>query len=262
MEYGLSLEKIPTYRFSSFRFFEEHEHHQTRICPYDVIVMIFEGTLRFYEGGVPVEVSQGEYYIQRRGIEHTAPEESDMPKYYYMHFYGDFAEDGSTLPIRGYADFSELFPLFKKLDALRMACSSPVEIAAVFLEILSVLKKKNDRTERNAVVLEVVSMVAENIQKPFLLDEVAAKCGYSKNHVINVFKRETGKTPYAYITDMKLGMAKQLLLYSDSSLAQIGFECGFGDYINFYKAFVKACNEPPLAWKRRKLKEKQNMRQQ
>ena len=98
-------------------------------------------------------------------------------------------------------------------------------------------------------------MVAENIQKPFSLDDVAYRCGYSKNHVINVFKRETGMTPYAYITKLKLRMAKQLLLESDSSLAQIGLECGFGDYINFYKSFVKAYGEPPLAWKKRKLKE-------
>ena len=261
MSYALSLEEIPTYIFSSFRFFEKHEHHQTRICPYDVIVMVFEGTRRFNEGGVPVEVTEGEYYIQRRRIEHTGPVESDMPKYYYIHFRGDFTEDGTGLPLRGYADFSELLPLFRKLDALMISGASRVEIKAVFLEIFAVLKKKNDRAKKNAVVLEVVSMVAENIQKPFLLDEVAAKCGYSKNHVINVFKRETGKTPYAYITDMKLDMAKQMLLHSESSLSQIGVECGFGDYINFYKAFVKAYGEPPLAWKKHNLKEGQHTRQ-
>ena len=255
MDCALSLDKIPKYNYSSFRFFEEHEKHMTRICSYDVLVMVFEGTLRFNENGVPVEVSKGEYYIQRQGFEHTAPLESDMPKYYYVHFKGDFSDARSTLPMRGYADFSELLPLFRKLDTLTLSRASVVERTAVFLEILSVLKKKNDRTEKNAVVLEVISMVAENIQKPFSLDEVAAKCGYSKNHVINVFKRETGKTPYAYITDMKLRMAKQMLQHSDSSLSQIGIECGFGDYINFYKSFVKAYGEPPLSWKRRKLKE-------
>ncbi len=227
----------------------------TRICTYDVLVMVFEGTLRFNEGGEPVEVAKGEYYIQRRGKEHTAIMESDMPKYYYIHFIGDFSEGKHGLPMRGYADFSELLPLFRKLDALRLSRASSVEITAVFLEILSVLKKANDRTEKNAVVLEVISMVAENIQKPFSLDDVASRCGYSKNHVINVFKRETGKTPYAYITDLKLRMAKRLLLNSDSSLSQIGTECGFGDYINFYKSFVKAYGEPPLSWKKRKLKE-------
>ncbi len=252
---ALLLDKIPEFMYSSFRYFEEHEKHLTRICSQDVLVMVYEGTLRFGENGTLVEVSKGEYYIQRRGMEHTGMVESDKPKYYYIHFLGDFSEGKNTLPIRGHVDFAELFPLFRKLDGLRLARASSVEITAVFLEILSVLKKTNDRTEKNAVVLEVISMVAENIQKPFSLDDVASRCGYSKNHVINVFKRETGMTPYAYITKLKIRMAKQLLLESDNSLAQIGLECGFGDYINFYKSFVKAYGESPLTWKKRKLKE-------
>lgn len=256
MDHTLSLDKLPIYNSSSFRFFEEHEKHMTRICSNDVLLMVFEGTLRFIENGVPVELKEGEYYIQRRGKLHTAVEESDMPKYFFIHFYGEFDSGQNCIPLRGYADFSELFPLFRKLNTLRLADASIVEKMAVFCEILSVLKKSNDLVEKSTVVLEVISMVSENIQNPFSLDAVAAKCGYSKNHVINVFKRETGKTPYAYITDMKIDMAKQLLLNSESSLAQIGVECGFGDYVNFYKAFVKAEGEPPLAWKRRKIKEK------
>lgn len=255
MEQFLSLDVIPEFNHSSFRFFDEHEKHMTRVCTYDVLVMVFEGVLRFYENGEPVEVKKGEYYIQRSNTQHTAPFESDMPKYYYIHFSGTFAEGKNSIPLRGTADFSELFPLFRKLDALRLSRASSVEITAVFLEILAVLKKTNDRTVKNAVVLKVVSMVAENIQKPFSLDDVASRCGYSKNHVINVFKKETGKTPYAYITELKLRMAKQMLLNSDDSLSQIGVECGFGDYINFYKSFVKVYGESPLAWKKRKFKE-------
>ena len=87
-------------------------------------------------------------------------------------------------------------------------------------------------------------------------ERYAQEMGFSsQNYFSVVFKRETGMTPYAYITKLKLRMAKQLLLESDNSLTQIGLECGFGDYINFYKSFVKAYGEPPLAWKKHKLKE-------
>ncbi len=255
MEHMLSLEVIPEYNYASFRFFEEHEKHMTRVVTKDVLLLVFSGELKFVEDGVPVTVSAGEYYIQRKGLYHTATEESNMPKYYFIHFTGEFDTGGQGLPIRGNADFSELFPLFKKLDALRMSRASLIEKTAVFLEILSCLKKQNDRTGKNTVVLKVITMVSEDMQKPFLLDEIAEKCGYSKNHVINVFKKETGKTPYAYITELRISMAKRLLLNSESSLAQIGVECGFGDYINFYKAFVKAVGEAPLAWKHRMLKD-------
>ncbi len=254
MEHTLSLDTIPEYNYASFRFFEEHEKHMTRIAEKDVLVLVFGGELKFLEDGVPMTIHAGEYYIQRRGLYQTATEESNLPKYYFIHFTGEFDTGIKQLPIRGKVDFSELFPLLKKLDALRMSGASHLEKTAVFLEILSLLKKQNDHTGKNSVVLKVVSMVAEDMQKPFSLDEIAKKCGYSKNHVINVFKKETGKTPYAYITDVRIAMAKRLLLNSESSLAQIGIECGFGDYINFYKAFVKSVGEAPLAWKNRKAK--------
>ena len=254
MEQKLSFDTVPIYNYASFRFFEEHEKHMTRVVSKDVLVLVFSGTLKFLENGVPISVSAGEYYIQRKGSYHTAAEESDMPKYYFIHFDGDFSDDENGLPLRGRADFSDLFLLFKKLDALQMSRATPLERTAAFLEILSVLKKQNDKSGKSDVVLKVITMVSEDIQQPFSLDDVAKKCGYSKNHVINVFKKETGKTPYAYITDIRIDMAKRLLLNSESSLVQIGMECGYGDYINFYKAFIKAVGEAPLAWKRRKLK--------
>lgn len=256
MSVGLSFSMLPIYSYSSFRFFEAHEKHMKRICSQDVLVMVFGGVLRFRENGVPVQVGEGEYYIQRRGILHEGVEESDMPKYYFIHFRGEFNSDANTLPLRGKVDFSVLMPLFRQLDLCWHTGASAVEKASVFFQILSILRKNNDRAEKSAVVLKVISMVSRNLQKPFSLDAVAKACGYSKNHVINVFKRETGKTPYAYVTNMKIDMAKQLLLNSESSLAQIAIESGFGDYINFYKAFVKAQGEPPLAWKKREITEK------
>jgi len=253
MEHALSLDSIPEYNYASFRFFEENEKHMTRIPQKDVLLLVFSGELKFIEDGIPITVSAGEYYIQRRGLFQTATEASNMPRYYFIHFTGEFDCGKQQLPIRGKVDFAEIFPQLKKLDTLRMSGASNLEKAAVFLEILSLLKRQNDRTGKNSVVLKVVSMVSEDMQKPFSLDDIAKKCGYSKNHVINVFKKETGKTPYAYITDVRIAMAKRLLLNSESSLAQIGIECGFGDYINFYKAFVKSVGEAPLAWKNRKL---------
>ena len=142
MEHTLSLDSIPKYNYASFRFFEEHEKHMTRVAEKDVLLLVFGGELKFTEDGVPTTVSAGEYYIQRRGIFQTATEESNSPKYYFIHFTGEFDKGKKQLPIRGNVDFSEVFPLLKKLDALRMANESNLEKTAVFLEILSVLKKQ------------------------------------------------------------------------------------------------------------------------
>ena len=86
----LDLNRLPEYSHSSFRYFEKHEKHITRVCLQDVLVMIFDGTLRFYENGVPVEVPKGSFYIQKKGIPYDGVVESDEPQYYYIHFLGNF----------------------------------------------------------------------------------------------------------------------------------------------------------------------------
>ncbi|MBQ4599624.1 MAG: helix-turn-helix transcriptional regulator [Clostridia bacterium] len=253
MEYGLSPQKLPVLTFCSFRYFEKHERHITRRYEYtDVLVMVFEGVLRFRENGVPIEVSAGEYYIQRYGLLQEGVLESDSPKYFYIHWKdAEYTTDENALPLRRKVDFVELFPLFRELETLRHMRATLWERSAVFYKILSVLHKNVKNGGNSEIVSKVISEVTADIRRPFSLEELAACCGYSKNQIINIFKRETGKTPYAYITDMKIDMAKQLLLNTESSLSSISIECGFGGYGNFYRTFVKTEGCSPAVWKKR-----------
>ena len=222
----------------------------TRVCSQDVLVLVFDGVLRFSENGIPLEIGAGEYYIQRHGLRQEGIVESDTPSYYFIHLEGTFSDKGNILPIRGKVDFNEMFPLLKKLDELYLFHAPVVEKAAVVYQVLTLLKNQSGTMSRSPVVMKVISAVFADLQKPFSLQDIANQCGYNKNHIIRIFKKETGKTPYAYITDIKISKAKQLLLGSDASLSQISAECGFGDYINLYKSFVKAEGCPPLVWKK------------
>lgn len=213
--------------------------------------MVFEGELRFFEDGKPITVGAGEYYIQKYGKLQEGREESNSPKYFFVHFKNaTFLDAENTLPISGKADFSALFPLFKKMDTLRLTGAPLVEKTIAFYEILSVLRKSADHKGKSDVVAKIVSMVTEDIRRPFSLEEVAAHCGYSKSQIINIFKQETGKTPYAFVNDMKVSMAKQLLLHSESSYASISVECGFGNYTNLYRCFAREVGCSPAAWRK------------
>ena len=61
---GINLDKPITYSVASLRFFNKGESHVNRFCKDNVLVMVFEGVLRFSEDGEKYQVSKGEYFIQ------------------------------------------------------------------------------------------------------------------------------------------------------------------------------------------------------
>ena len=44
---GIDLNKPIRYKTASLRFFKEGEHHISRRCPEDVLLLVYDGVLRF-----------------------------------------------------------------------------------------------------------------------------------------------------------------------------------------------------------------------
>jgi AraC-like DNA-binding protein len=53
------------------------------------------------------------------------------------------------------------------------------------------------------------------------------------------FKRATGRTLTTYLNELRVGAATQLLLQTDSSILDICFRVGFGNYSNFNRQFKR-----------------------
>lgn len=249
---GLNLDVLPAYVGSSFRYFDPNEKHVTRVCPDDVLLMVFDGALCFSENGRPVRVKKGEYYIQRSGLFQEGVAASEQPKYYYIHFHGQFSTSGKLLPLSGKIQTDEFFGLFQKLEFLKAAKASAIEQNAVFYQILALLLQPLRDSEQHQVFQKAAALFANDLRRHFSLDFLSQSCGYSKNQIINIFKAETGKTPYNYVMGLRREAACQLLLNSELSVSQIAAECGYGNYVNFYKDFVRNKGCAPAIWRQQK----------
>ncbi len=253
MAYALDMNDPPQYGYSSYRYFKEGERHITRVYPLDVLVIVFDGVLRFHENGKPIAVSRGQYYIQRSGLSQEGIQPSLSPKYYFVEFKGSYSKGKNTLPLSGEVNVDAMFDYFNKLDRLQSMKASKVECTAMFYRILAALLKPSKNTENSHVILKAVSPFIQDKCHAFSLDELQELCGYSKNQIINIFKSETGLTPYAYICRLRIDAAKQLLLNSELSVTQVAADCGFDTYINLYKAFMRHEGMSPIEWRRRHL---------
>ncbi len=243
---GINIDRPIQYFHASFRFFSEGERHVSRYYDRDILLLVYEGVLRFSENGVEQEVSAGEYYIQKKGLYQNGERVSDAPKYLYIYLDAEWVEMGTTLPTRGTFDLHQLWPLMEKMDMLAHTVHCYAERVAVMYAIINKLYR-TDRKE--GVAKEIADYIDENYRKELSLEDICERFNFSKNHVINLFKRQYGTTPFGYLNDLRLARAMYLLEVTSDTIEAIAYESGFGDYSHFYRMFCRKNGISPHRWR-------------
>jgi AraC family transcriptional regulator len=96
-------------------------------------------------------------------------------------------------------------------------------------------------------------MIAANLGG-VLVAELARECELSRVHLARAFRRSVGMTPYQWLMERRIEVAKEKLRDSRLSLADVAKECGFWDQSHFTQHFTRIVGVSPCAW-RRALKE-------
>lgn len=105
---------------------------------------------------------------------------------------------------------------------------------------------------RESVVKEVLAHLRNNPGGTLDMNDLADRCAMSVNHLNSIFKAITGKTVYAYCSDLRIEQAKQLLVSSPIKLRELSEQLGYYDQYHFCKAFKKATGKSPSAYRAEK----------
>ncbi|MHC2002885.1 helix-turn-helix transcriptional regulator [Methylobacterium sp. CM6241] len=130
-----------------------------------------------------------------------------------------------------------------------------VETAALALTARIAQAYGHDRPDTRALLpLEVdcpdrikraVAFIKENIHRDLCLAEIAAVACLSPFHFTRMFKRVTGKTPYGFVSEERLDLAKKLLSNRNIPLVDVALSSGFSTQAAFNTAFKRAIGKPP-----------------
>lgn len=85
---------------------------------------------------------------------------------------------------------------------------------------------------------------------PINLDDIAEAAESSVNHLIRQFKTVTGLTPIAYLLQVRMAAARQLLL-TDLKVSEVSRLIGIEDAFYFSRLFRRETGANPLAYRRR-----------
>lgn len=85
--------------------------------------------------------------------------------------------------------------------------------------------------------------------EPIGLDDIARELGLSPFSTLRQFRAATGKTPYAYLLELRLARARQLLTRTASPVRSIALETGFEDPAYFSRFFRKSTGCSPSMYR-------------
>ncbi|MCP5162736.1 MAG: helix-turn-helix domain-containing protein [Hahellaceae bacterium] len=84
---------------------------------------------------------------------------------------------------------------------------------------------------------DALALMRSNIEEPLSTDAIAAHVGLSRRQLERLFRAHLDAVPSRYYLDLRLSTARQLLLNTRLSVAEIASTCGFSSAAHFSSAF-------------------------
>ncbi len=144
--------------------------------------------------------------------------------------------------LKQYSDISD-----PETEMIAYACA--IELMAKTMKIMRSENTDEQRTIPNENIYKVMQYINSHFQEDITLDMISDTVGLSKYHMSRLFKKNVGMTLSAYINMSRIRAAKNLLIKGKKA-KDIFKECGFNDYSNFYRVFVKFVGVSPDEFKK------------
>ncbi len=123
------------------------------------------------------------------------------------------------------------------------------EVADNLHEIITALSKSVLLSESDTVSV-IKNELLSAVYSKTTLDEIAARLFISKSGLIRIFKKSTGVTPYQFLLDEKLSVAKALLSSTDMTVKAISDMLCFTDEHYFSYLFKQKTGRTPTEYKK------------
>ena len=114
-------------------------------------------------------------------------------------------------------------------------------------------KTKKTTTQDNTLVKDIQNYIDNNYQNDLLINDISNEFLITSSHIIRIFKKELGMTPYQYILNKRVNLAKELLS-QNISITEVSLMCGFSDQSHLYKYFQQIFSITPKEYQKSILK--------
>jgi transcriptional regulator GlxA family with amidase domain len=111
------------------------------------------------------------------------------------------------------------------------------------------VKRRPERVPEREALRRAVERADGHIGEPLTVRDLAASAAMSPFHFSREFKRETGRTPQAYLRRARLERAKRLLAGDERPVGEVAMVCGYASASHLATAFRRAFRMAPSRYR-------------
>ena len=122
----------------------------------------------------------------------------------------------------------------------------------VLIEVLqNNVKVEFEVNKYSPVIRKTIEFIRGKMFEKITMAELAKFCNYSENYIVKKFKEYTGITVQEYLSQIRCGYARNLLVSTDATIKDICYESGFQSFTQFWRTFTKHYGETPSIYRRK-----------
>ena len=182
-------------------------------------------------------------------------EVQSRPEYVCLSVYFDFGDDAvfhenellAAIPSFFHGEKAQL-RFFERLEGCARSgrTGAAAQMNATLLQLLlDFYAQFHSKETFCKPVRTCIDYMKNHLSEPISLEEMGRLTDYSALHILRLFKRDTQKTPHAYLTALRMAYARELLAEGECSIAQIAERCGFVSESHFQSLFKKQSGMTP-----------------
>ncbi|MDF2959638.1 MAG: AraC family transcriptional regulator [Paenibacillus sp.] len=219
--------------------------------PYHLLLFITSGRLIYWVDDKTIPLQKGDVLFVPAGSVRSGSAIEYHQR--YATFFGVRGEEGSKLPLLAKKQTCKLkiqnFPYFKQRFSLlnhhwlMKGAYLDTVCNAILLEMLSMVNYDLDCQEISSkkmkLVVEIKNYILKHYNEPIKLQDLSEFGGKTPNYISCIFKEVTGFSPIEYLHDVRISMAKDMMLSKGMSIREISDQTGFCDQAYFNRVFKK-----------------------
>jgi two-component system, response regulator YesN len=154
----------------------------------------------------------------------------------------------SRAAVEGGGEIDELLP--RNLDYIQKVMRLTTQdelgawISAAMEEFIEVVCSSRDARKASQIT-PAMEFINANYARSLSLNEIAKAAHLSPSRLAHVFKEHTGLTVVDYITQVRIGHAKELLLSTSKSCIDVCYEVGYSNQSYFTRTFGEQTGMTP-----------------